>query len=62
MIWYSTKISKYLWYNNICFTINNNKYISNFQTSVPGSYPQVVPEQLDTHQLQRLQQLKESNA
>lgn len=30
--------------------------------SVPPTYPNGVPEQLDTHQLQRLQQLKESNA
>ncbi len=32
-------------------------------TSVPATYQtNCVPEQLDTHQLQRLQQLKESNA
>lgn len=31
-------------------------------TSIPSSYPNCVPEQLEPHQLQRLQELKESNA
>ncbi|XP_065205043.1 protein nervous wreck isoform X2 [Planococcus citri] len=44
--------------------ITTSRYKEDCEDKSPTapSYPQVVPEQLEPHQLQRLQQLKESNA